>query len=460
MPQLKTTRERAQEAVTLAQSFELVRYNNVTYIPVDFETGDDTFTPPPERRAWKPMNMAATQRKALVQFNTLFNTQAEEASFYYMVAQAAIQHTDPVSELLINSEGSLMVLSEDGLLSEPSGDFVPNYIPVPLNSNEDDKASMMTTLSEWVDGEEEAIALLRHLATALAPHWSAVRYVLLMGDGRNGKSLLMSMVQRLFGWDNCSHVTRQDISKASPVVTEVQGRLVNLVYDGIAEYLKDSGNEKSLIAGEPVAIRMLYSSSLTMVQTNALFIEGLNKEPKSSDKSSALQSRIIRFWFPNVYQDDLVFKDHMLSDQMVGALLALMIDNYVRKQDKAVMLAPTAQSLSLQLDHMYANSYAMQFINWLEHNDTDGAHKLIGMDFGEVTKRFQGWRVSQGDLGIWSEPDVYELFRPTVATERRSKRVNGVPRKVRVITRFKPETLAYLNSLKGEVDDRSSMVED
>lgn len=462
MPRLKSERERSEEAVTLAESFSLIRYNNVTYIPVDYETGDDKITPDVERKVWKPMNVMTVQRMAMEQFETLFKSEAEATNFYYMVAQAAEQHEGEVSELMINTPDGLRVLSENGVLYEPTGEFIPNYIPVKLNTDENDKAEVMKALSEWVDGDEEAIALLRHLATCLAPHWSAVRYVLLMGDGRNGKSVLMSMIQRLFGWENCSHVTRQDMSKASPVVTELRGKLVNIVYDGVAEYLKDSGNEKSLIAGEPVSIRKLYSSIPTMVQTNALFLEGLNREPKSSDKSSALQARIIRFWFPNVYKDDLLFRDHMLSDQMVGALLALLIDNYVKKQDKAVMLAPTATSVALQLEHMHANSYAMQFIAHLEHTQSSGALSLIGKDFGELTKMYQSWRVTEGDLSTWSEPDVFELFRPNIVAERKSKRVNGKPRKIRVVVGFKPETLAYLESLKGEVDDTASsaVVED
>lgn len=456
MPVLKTTRERSQEAVTLATSFSLVRHNHVTYIPTDFETGDDSVTPAPERTVWKPMSLTTVQRKALAQFDTLFNTVAEEASFYYMVAQASMQHTEPANSLLVRTQDGLKELRSDGQLHEPTGQFVPNYLPVMLNEDPDDKAELMDVLTEWLSSEEEAVALLRHLATCLAPDWSAVKYVLLLGDGRNGKSVLMGMLQSLFGWENCSHVTRQDISKSSPVVTEVLGKLVNIVYDGVAEYLKDSGNEKSLIAGEPVAIRMLYSSQPTMVHTNALFIEGLNKEPKSSDKSSALQSRIIRFWFPNTYKDDLLFKERMHSDRMVGALLSLLLDNYVRKQDKAVMLAPTATSLALQLEHMHANSLALQFVSHVEHTDPLGADSLIGQDFAKLYAAFQSWRIKEGDLSTWSEPDVHELFRPTLVTDRRSKRVDGKPRKVRVVTAFKPETTAYLASLKGDDVDADS----
>ncbi len=461
MPVLKTKKELSQEAVIFASSFSLIHYNHVIYMPADFETGDVSVTPAPERTVWKPLDSTAVQRFALSQFDTLFNTVSEESSFYYMVAQSSKQHFPQSNSLLIRTKDGLRELRDDGLLHKPTGEFVPNYLPVMLNEDSDDKAEVLHVLEEWLDSDEEAVALLRHLATCLAPEWSAVRYVLLLGDGRNGKSVLMGMLQRLFTDANCSHVTRQDISKASPVVTNVLGKLVNIVYDGVAEYLKDSGNEKSLIAGEPVAVRLLYSSQATMVHTNALFIEGLNREPKSSDKSSALQARIIRFWFPNTYPDDLLFKERMHSDRMVGALLSLLIDNFVRKQDKGVMLAPTQRSLELQLEHMVANSLALQFVGHLEKTDPLGAESLVDTDFSDVADQFQSWRIKENDLSTWSEPDIFEMFRPVLVTERRSKRVNNQPRKVRVVLGFKPETLAYLKLLKGDVaSDSTTLVDD
>ena len=461
MPIQKTQRERSQEAVTLATSFSLVRYNHVTYIPVDYETGDDSVTPPPERTVWKPLDSTAVQRKALAQFDTLFVNPSEEFGFYYMVAQAAHQHLDETHGLLIRTAAGLRELRSDGQLHLPSGQFVPNYVTVILNEDQADKDEVMSVITEWLDSEEEAIALLRHLATILAPGWSAVKYVLLLGDGRNGKSVLMGMLEALFGWENCSHVSRQDISKASPTVTTLLGMLVNIVYDGVAEYLKDSGNEKSLIAGEPVSIRQLYSSVPTMVSTNALFVEGLNREPRSSDKSSALQARITRFWFPNTYKDDLLFKERMHSERMLGALLALLIDNYVRRQDKAVMLAPTSTAVELQMEHMKANSLAVQFVLHVDETDPLYADSLIGLGMDELAAKFQSWRVSEGDISVWSVPDVLEQFRPVVTSERRSRRVNNQPRKLRIITGFKSEMLTQLQlAREEEAHDKSTPMVD
>ena len=458
MPQLYSKRELSTHAINLARTYSLIRANNVLYLPADFETGDFAVTPEPDRTVWRPLTMRDVQQWALAQYDVLFSATSEEANFFFMVGQVSQQMDVTPDSLLIHTEEGLRELKSDGKLHIPTGKFIPNYLSVKLNTDQADKQQLRDVFHSWLDNEEEELSLLRHLSTALSPSWSAVKYLLLLGDGRNGKSLLMSMLQGLFGWANCSHVTRQDVSKSSPVVTEVQNKLLNIVYDGVAEYLKDSGNEKSLIAGEPVSIRMLYSSQSTMVATNALFVEGLNREPKSGDKSSALQARLVRFWFPNVFQDDLIFKDRMMSERMLGALLSLLIDNYVQKTDKAVMLAPTARSQELSMEHMHANSFAMQFIAHVDTIDPMGADALINGTITELAARFQAWRLAEGDINPWSEPSIFELFRPFIVFDRKSLRVHGQIRKTKTIAAFKPSVLRYLEYLKGGVEDAAAII--
>jgi putative DNA primase/helicase len=276
-----------------------------------------------------------------------------------------------------------------------------------------------------------------------------VKYVILLGEGRNGKSLMLKMLQALFGRENVSSVTRQDMADGTTAVLELNGKLLNIVFDGQATYLKDSGREKSLIAGEPVPIKELYRSAPVTVQTNSLFVEGLQHEPKSNDKSSALQKRIVRFKFPNIYELDHMFERQMLSEDSLGAFLSILLDRYVGEHEVAQRLTPTQQAVELQLEHMYINSKALQFIKFIEETDPMGSASLLGEEMSSLVAQFQSWRIRENDLGTWAEPDVQALFQPLVNTERQSRRVEGKPRKVRIVTSFKSEAHAFIETLKG-----------
>jgi hypothetical protein len=461
--ELKTKKELASYAYTLGTSLQLVRHRSITYIPADFETLDTTNPPAPERTIWLPLARHDLKNRAATQFDCMFGSDGELSAFEFMVAQSAIQVDEHVSSLLIKTPKGLRELNEEGQLLEPSGEFRANFLTPTLNVAEEDKARVFEVISGWLNSDEEAESLLTHLATSLAPGWSAVKYVMLLGDGRNGKSVMLKMLHRLFGRENVSTVTRQAISEQSAIVTELNGKLLNIVYDGRAEYLKDSGSEKSLIAGEPIPIRKLYESTATIVQTNALFLEGLNREPKTHDKSSALQKRIVRFQFPNVYPLDHKFEKAMMQEDVLGAFLSLLIDRYVTEDEVADKLAPTTKALELQLEQMYANSLALQFLKHVAETDALGVAGLLGEPITNWVQLFQSWRLKENDLGSWSEPDVVALFLPLVNTERKSLRVNGDPRKVRVVTSFKTEAQAFLDSLKGDTDDAAllhALVED
>lgn len=462
MLELKTRAQLAKDAYVLAGSLSLVRYRSVTYIPADFETGETDVTPDPDRTIWLPLTREDTQMLAREQFKTLFANDSELTNFVFMVAQSATQQREAVDSLLVRTAAGLRELTDEGKLVDVSGDFRPNAIVPMLNEDQAEKDRVFNWLVEILgDSEEEAHSLLYHLATSLALKYSAVKYVLLLGGGRNGKSTLLKMLQALYGKANVSNVTRQDIAQQSPVVTDLNGKLLNIVFDGMAEYLKDSGAEKTLIAGEPFSIRRLYESTPTVVQTNSLFIEGLQHEPKTRDKSTALQKRLVRFAFPNVYPLNHTFERRMLRADSLGAFLSLLLDHFVPEEDVAKQLAPTAKAMELQLEQMYTNSLGLQFLKYIEENDPLGvAGTLLGKPMDLVGPLFKAWRIKEDDLAAWAEPDIQQQLAPLINTERRSKRDGSKVRKVNVFVSLRPEAHDFIESLKGDDGDDDALVED
>lgn len=452
MLELKTKQILAKEAHLLASSSNMVRFRSITYVPADYETLEIAPPPAPDRTVWLPVPRDELRQLAHSQFQTLFASDGELNSFDFMVAQHATPSKVEPYSMLIRTEAGLKMLTEEAKLVDPSGDFLPNYVHPMLNEDPAVKAEVLATLVEWVGGAEEAESLLNHLATMLSPGWSAVKYVLFLGEGRNGKGTLIKMLAALLGQENISHVTRQHMAEQNPVVTELNGKLLNLIYDGQAEYLKDAGTEKSLVAGEPVPIRRLYESTATIVQTNALFVEALNQEPKSKDKSPALQKRLVRFAFDNVYPLNRKFERRMLSEPVLGAFLSLLIDHYVLEDELAEKLALTAKAKSLQIEHMFTNAVSLQFLKFFEMSSPGGVNDLLGLAIEEVLTKFRGWRMAEGDTGQWSEPDVANLLSPVFEFDRVSRRIGGNPRKVRVIKALRPEAADFIKTLKEDED--------
>jgi phage/plasmid-associated DNA primase len=260
------------------------------------------------------------------------------------------------------------------------------------------------------------------------------------------------MLTGLFGKENISSVTRQMMAERSPTCIELNDKLLNVVFDGEMSYIKDSSMEKTLIAGEAGVVRMLYENGTTTVQTNALFIEALNLEPKARDKSSALQKRLVRFQFPNVYAQNKEFFRHMTSEKMLGALLSLLIDHYVEEKDIALKLTPTEKSLELQMDQVWITSPVLQYLDYLLTTDPSAITKLEagGYPVDSLLASFKPWAESQ-NMQDRSDGDFLLLLKSSFDIGWKTARVNGKPKNQKIIKGLRPETAAALDQMKGDI---------
>ena len=452
MLELSSKATLARAARTVAESYELVQHGSHTFIPCHWLT--EAIGPlPASERIWQPLTRNDKRRLANQTQNILFATDSELTNFDLMLRQFAIEDESVIQHLLVRTEDGLKMLDETGTLVEPTGQFCPNVLKPVLNTDEAAKAEVFDVIKGWLNSEEEAHSLLHHLATALCPGWSAVKYVLLIGDGRNGKSVLLSMLQDLFGASNVSNVTRQQIAERLPVCVELNNKLLNIIFDGEMAYIKDSSMEKTLIAGEPGYVRLLYENGNTRVQTNALVLEAVNSEPKTRDKSGALQKRLSRFWFPNTYPIDMAFEKRMRSDELLGAFLSLLLDHFVTKYELADKLKQTSGSSALQVEQNLLNSPLHQFVSYLVSSDASWNDRLrqpVMVD--PLVDSFMAWRVDEG-FTEFSTADVKRLFKEGFSTDWKTVREAGKVVKKQRLLEPKPEILALLNQLKGADED-------
>lgn len=456
MSELKNKQQLAEAARTIAESFNLVQRAATTFIPVDAGTFSPKPPPADEMKIWLPLSREDKQALANSESKILFANDGELRSFDFMLRQLSEPHHQRVAAILIRTDGGIRALNSLGELVEHDGSFTPNYIVPMLNEDKDDKAFVYKTISDWVGSPEEADSLLAHLATALAPGYSAVKYVLFLGEGRNGKSVLLSMLAELFGRENVSNVSRQMMAERSPTCVELNDKLLNVIFDGEMSYIKDSSMEKTLIAGEEGIVRMLYESSSTIVQTNALFVEALNVEPKARDKTSALQKRLVRFRFPNVYPVDKEFFKLMTSEKMLGALLSLLIDHYVMESEIAHRLAPTQASMDLQLEQVWLTSPVLQFMEHLHRTDGPALKRLRKGDFTveQFLVSFKPWAQNQG-LSERTDGDIVAMLKSSMDLGWKTKRIDGVPKNQRVIKALRPETELALQQMDGVPSETS-----
>jgi hypothetical protein len=187
------------------------------------------------------------------------------------------------------------------------------------------------------------------------------------------------------------------------------------------------------------------------VWTNGLFLEGLNEEPKSRDKSEALQRRLVRFWFHKQYPLNKAFELSMLSEERLGAFLSLLLDHYVTPDKQSTLLAPSQASYDLQVEQVWMNSKTFQHLHELVSKDPDIAGKLIGLDAQAQGNALHAWLMNGKD--DYSALDAYKMLKECYILKRVSKRVGKVVTKVYVIDGYTPDAQRMIEILTEEGDD-------
>ena len=228
---------------------------------------------------------------------------------------------------------------------------------------------------------------------------------------------------------------------------------MNIILDGPKEFIKDSSSEKTLVAGERLDLEMKYSNVPVSVLSNALFLEGLNDEPKTSDKSPALQRRLVRFYFPNTYKKNISLEEELLSPKGLSALMKLILQNWVHRSQAGEMLANTEKSEQLQLEHQWSTSPFMQFMEHMAGSDPEELRVLVGPGalVDRLVHAFRSWSDSVG-LKPTEESYTRKTLDEYFVTTRKTVRLQGKPSTRRVITELRPTTEALLAILLKEED--------
>jgi len=190
------------------------------------------------------------------------------------------------------------------------------------------------------------------------------------------------------------------------------------------------------------------------VQTTALFLEGLNNEPKTSDHSPALQRRLVRYHFPKKYVLDRSYEKKMLSRESLSALVKLILEHWVMEGVDQERLTNTVASSRLQLEHQWATSPLLQFLEYLAAQDANELKTAIKPNT-PVDVLVASYRPWLGANGYKSFDDGYirQSIDENFTTTRKTVRIQGKPSTRRVIVGLKDTAQALVDALLEGDDD-------
>lgn len=223
--------------------------------------------------------------------------------------------------------------------------------------------------------------------------------------GNNGKSTLLKMLTTFTnGLETNVPLDKFDDDTA---VYGMSGKLMNIADDIDASYLDKSANFKTLASGDPVMLRPIYSSPIT-IRSKATLIFTCNKMPQFKDKSGGIGRRLVVIpCDAEVKVIDENLDEKLSSDAAKSYILRLALEGIKRIRKNGNKLSDSATIEQQTIEYFIQSDSALSFLHYysdeIEDKRTrdvyamyvayceDEGHKPAGStEFGRRMKK-EGW---------------------------------------------------------------------
>ena len=240
-------------------------------------------------------------------------------------------------------------------------------------------------------------------------------------DGRNGKSVFKSVIEKAFGGHTSSNVAAFRMSKLddSRTLYHVVHALIAIDGDSSTKQISEDAAEafKCITTGDPISVRALYGEQKE-VPAMTMMIEFSNDFPMSADKSAAYLRRLefIRCDYqlindkselgpnskmPQIELDQAWF-NAIRSDRAAQYLIESLLIRSQRIRETGEISPKSDQMKAMLTLYSYENNSALAFYEEL------GAEKIVGRTVKEIKELYRAW-CEENDLTIMKKKFIETL---------------------------------------------------
>lgn len=217
-------------------------------------------------------------------------------------------------------------------------DFSPDYydfqrLPVVYDPDASSEI-LIQTIQKVFCYDQEVIDLFYEVVGYSLMRSSKFRKMLiLVGEGRNGKSSVLNLMKRFLGYENVSTLSIQELGDKF-LTAELADKLANIGDDVDSLVITKTGVLKKLASGESMTIQRKNEQPFQFRNYAKLWFSA-NELPRIADKSEGIYSRLLILPFNAVFNPkdedfDPEIESKLTSDESLSTLLNLAIEGLQR----------------------------------------------------------------------------------------------------------------------------------
>lgn len=227
----------------------------------------------------------------------------------------------------VNCLNGELTLSDEGWTLHPHNREHYRTTQIPIEHNPEASAPrfeqfMVEVFKGDSDAEDKTKALLEMLGYTLMAHCRHEKFIIMVGSGANGKSVLLSVLEALAGSTNVAGVQPSQFDRSFQRA-HLHGKLANIVTEIKQGEVIDDASLKGIVSGEPTTVEHKFKDPFAMRPFSTCWF-GTNHMPHTRDFSTALFRRALVVEFNNTFKPELGNCDPLLKDALMSELPGIL----------------------------------------------------------------------------------------------------------------------------------------
>jgi putative DNA primase/helicase len=291
---------------------------------------------------------------------------------------------------LINFKNGIYAIDQDLLI--PHDYSIPSTIQINANysgfcNDEFENSLFFKYINTSFD--KELIPIVQEvIGYCLSNLTEAQKMFILVGEGKNGKSVFISILNAFFDKSFISNVELKDLCKHE-FVARLYNKSINTCADISNEYMENTGLLKQILGEDNFEARPLYSNPFSF-KNRAKMVFSANDLPQTSDKSYAFLRRMLIIDCNKRITEENKIK--FLAEKIIASEMDLIASWAIKGLQRIIknnfVFTDCKKTKSAIEDYKLRNSSISRFITDFCNVKTDDNIFIPKIEFMEMYKRY------------------------------------------------------------------------
>lgn len=239
------------------------------------------------------------------------------------------------------------------------------------------------------DAADKIKALMEMIGYTLMAHCRHEKFIILVGSGANGKSVLLAVLEALCGPENVAGV-QPSMFDRSFQRAHLHGKLANIVTEIKQGEIIDDASLKGITSGEPTTVEHKFKDPFVMRPFSTCWF-GTNHMPHTRDFSDALFRRALVVEFNRVFKPELGNCDDSLKDKLFTELPGILnLALYAYAEAQIVGFTMPESCIAARDKWRLEADQVAQFVE----DECESCPDSIGI--GELFRAYSQWALDNG----------------------------------------------------------------